>query len=75
MILNALSYFKQYKILIWNCTILHHQDPEITYTVDSRYLKVEGTLWNTSRYPNFDISELQNWGIYQLNNHISQMNM
>ena len=25
-------------------------------TVDSRYLEVEGTLWNTSRYPYFDIS-------------------
>ena len=45
------------------------------YTVDSRYLEVEGTLWNTSRYPYFDISDLQNWGKYQLNNRISQMNI
>ena len=44
-------------------------------TVDSRYLEVEGTLWNTSRYPYFDISDLQNWGKYQSNNQISQMNM
>ena len=44
-------------------------------TVDSRYLEVEGTLWNTSRYPYFDISDLQNWGKYQMNNQISQMNM
>ena len=27
-------------------------------TVDSRYLEVEGTLKNTSRYPYFDISDL-----------------
>ena len=45
------------------------------YTVDSRYLEVEGTLWNTSRYPYFDISDVQNWGKYQMNNQISQMNM
>ena len=32
------------------------------YTVDSRYLEIKGTLWNTSRYPYFDISDLQNWG-------------
>ena len=31
------------------------------YTVDSRYLEVQGTLWNTSRYPYFDISDLRNW--------------
>ena len=28
-------------------------------TVDSRYLEVEGTLWNTSRYPYFDISDFK----------------
>ena len=27
-------------------------------TVDSRYLEIEGTLENTSRYPYFDISDL-----------------
>ena len=32
------------------------------YTVDSRYLELQGTLWNTSRYPYFDISDLRNWG-------------
>ena len=32
------------------------------YTVDSRYREVQGTLWNTSRYPYLDISDLQNWG-------------
>ena len=30
------------------------------YTVDSRYLEFQGTLRNTSRYPYFDISDLQN---------------
>ena len=44
-------------------------------TVDSRYLEVVGTRWNTSRYPYFDISDVQNWGKYQTNNQISQMNM
>ena len=29
-------------------------------TVDSRYLEIEGTLKNTSRYPYFDISDLTN---------------
>ena len=31
-------------------------------TVDSRFLDFQGTLWNTSRYPYLDISDLQNWG-------------
>ena len=34
-------------------------------TVDSRYLEVEATLWNTSRYPYFDISDFQNLGKYK----------
>ena len=45
------------------------------YTVDSRYLEVEGTLWNTSRYPYFDISDFQNRGKYKSHNQILQMNM
>ena len=28
------------------------------YTVDSRYLEFQGTLWDTSRYPYLEISEL-----------------
>ena len=36
--------------------------PAKPYTVDSRYLEFQGTLWNSSRYPYFDISDLQNWG-------------
>ena len=31
------------------------------YTVDSRYLEFQGNLWNTSRYPYLEISELQKW--------------
>ena len=31
-------------------------------TVDSRYLEFQGTLWNTSRYPYVEISDLQNLG-------------
>ena len=47
----------------------------LLYTVDSRYLEVEGTLWNTPRYLYFDISDVKNWAKYQSNNQISQMNM
>ena len=32
------------------------------YTVDFRYLEVQGTRWNTSRYPYFEISDLHSWG-------------
>ena len=47
-------------------------------TVYSRYLEVQGTLWNTSRYLYLDISDLQNWRknkSNKSNNHILQMNM
>ena len=37
-------------------TNLHH----FQSTIDSRYLEVEGPLRNTSRYPYFDISDVQN---------------
>ena len=40
------------------------------YTVDSRYLEFQGTLWNTSRYPYFDISDLQNLGKNESNSKI-----
>ena len=42
----------------------------ILYTV-SRYLKVQETLWNTSRYPYHDISDLHNEGANK-SSHISQ---
>ena len=32
------------------------------HTVDSHYLEIQGTLWNTSRLPYFDISDLWNRG-------------
>ena len=31
-------------------------------TVHSRYLEFKGTLWNISRYPYLDRSELRKWG-------------
>ena len=40
------------------------------YTIDSRYLEFQGTFWNTSRYPYLVISDLQNWGKNNSNNHI-----
>ena len=40
------------------------------YIVNSRYLEFQGTLWNTSRYPYLDISDLQNWGNNDSINHI-----
>ena len=39
-------------------------------TVNSHYLEFQGTLWNTSRYPYFDMSYLQNWGKTNSINHI-----
>ena len=31
-------------------------------TVNSCYFEIQGTLWNISRCPYFDISDLRNWG-------------
>ena len=61
----------------WNDPIKKnlHEFLKNVITVDSRYLEVEGTHWNTSRYAYFDISDVQTWGKYQTNNQISQMNM
>ena len=44
--------------------------PDHDITVDSRYLEFQGAFWNTSRYPYLDISDLQNWGKNNSNNHI-----
>ena len=33
-------------------------NPSTVRTVDSRYLKIEGTLKNTLRYPYLDISDM-----------------
>ena len=43
---------------------------ENIFMVDSRYLKLQGTLKNTSRYPYFDLSDLQTWGKNKSNNRI-----
>ena len=37
---------------------LQYVNLRILNTVDSRYLEIEGTLKNSSRYPYFDISDL-----------------
>ena len=54
-----------------------HLEPSVfvkyPFTVDSCYLKDQGTLWNTLKYPYLDILDLQNWGKSKLNNHISQI--
>ena len=44
-------------------------------TVDSRYLAVQMILWNTSRYPYLDISDLRIVEKNKSNSHISHMNM
>ena len=44
-------------------------------TVDSHYVEVQATLWNTSKYPYLDISYLQKWEEKKSNNHISQTNI
>ena len=57
---------------------LHSNDMRVeeqTNTVDSRYLEVERTLWNTSRYPYFDISDFQTWEKYKSHNQILEMNI
>ena len=45
-----------------NIIFLCHQgylfETKKKYTVDSRYLEIEGTLKNSPRYPYFDISDL-----------------
>ena len=70
---GAEMFFSVCKCVQINMTLIHigneryHKVREVyyklneaKYTVDSRYLEVEGTLSNTSRYPYFDISDVQN---------------
>ena len=45
------------------------------FTVDSRYIEVQETLWNTSRYPYLNISQFAELRKNESNNHISQVNM
>ena len=56
--------------LIFTTLWANSADDNLRYTVDSRYLEFQGTLWNTSRCPYLDISDLQNWGKNNSNNHI-----
>ena len=44
------------------CNLVGNVPRLISYTVDSRYLEVQGNLLKRSRYPYLDISDLQNWG-------------
>ena len=60
-------YFKEYLISFNKC---FKEDKLVQNTFDSRYLEFQGTLWNTSRYPYLDISDLQNWGKNNSINHI-----
>ena len=62
---------RRHSLIIWNIMMSTSgvgypvfSNAFLTYpcTVDSRYLEFQGTLWNASRYPYLDISELQNWG-------------
>ena len=46
-------------LLLKLIVISHHSTIFKRNTVDSRYLELQGTLKNTSRYPYFDISDLQ----------------
>ena len=58
------------------CPLLYENTWMKGTTVDSRYLEVQGTLRNTSRYLYLNISDLQNWKKKKKsNNHISKMNM
>ena len=73
---NALKHsisLKEHVHLKDNIFVVHHRlrrDVSVLFyvyscianTVDSRYLEFQGTFWNTSRYPYFDISDLQNRG-------------
>ena len=43
---------------------------EVIFSVDSCYLKVQGTLWNTSRHPFLNISDLQHWVKNKLKNKL-----
>ena len=70
---NIFPYHVQLLLVLSNTDI--SELGSFGHAVDSRYLEVEGTRWNTSRYPYFDISDVQNRGKYLTNNQISQMNM
>ena len=64
--------------LVWGLVIHIQQNSpfnRLHTTVDSHYIKDQGTPWNTLRYPYLDISDLQKWGKNKSNNHISQISI
>ena len=48
---------------------------ELLQDISTSTYQIRTTLESNSRYPYFDISDVQNGGKYQSNNQISQMNM
>ena len=57
-------------MVIFLDNLVVNEDKSGKNTVDSRYLEFQWTLWNTSRYPYFDISDLQNYVTTNSINHI-----
>ena len=53
--LKICMHNEEKKIILW-------QAYDKRRTVDFCYLEFKGTIWNTSRYPYLEISELQKWG-------------
>ena len=49
------------QVILTRCRIGHAHVTR-SFTVDSRYLELQGTPWNISRYPYFDIPDLRNLG-------------
>ena len=45
-------------MLLYTSVLMFVKILQTKVTVDSRYLEIEGTLRNSSRYPYFDISDL-----------------
>ena len=45
----------------------------VSFNIQSTLVISKRTLWNTWRYPYLDISDLQNWGKNNSNNHIYQI--
>ena len=51
-------------VMIWTLRWNGYEDKEYSrmFNIQSTLvLEIQGTLWNTSRYPYFDISDLRNW--------------
>ena len=61
---SAFGYTDKSSVSQLKLCILGENFQQTTFwsTVDSHYLEIQGTLWNTLRYPYFDIWDLRNWG-------------